>query len=814
MEQLISSLQNTQEHLENAQNEVTQLKRESGTLSDDVNQHKLALNEAHLQRTQLNNIIAQMAKEKGDLVREKVLLGVQVGTLEDALSLLKKKQVQVSQERNRLEQRMKDMEKRLFLDELNKSLETELASSSSVNRRSSFDLSSKPDYQHKRDGNGEEDASLLDTIARLRKKEKELQSELEACRLEYEVQLMQVKETHSSVASSLRGQHESAYSSWRSEMDTLRSSQREQLSKMQAMVGERDSMIETLRQSKELNEVECDKLRKEMTSLQNEMEKLMHKRPMPDPSLLTEQLESCQEKLQQVQKEATFLRENNKQLQNEREELEAAVTKAEMKSVMLQNSLTSQIENSDQYQWQIKNLVRERDAQKRQQQLRDEEIRKQLMELETKLSLLQMEREELQKEKRRIQLRLHDSQKDSASTEREILALKAENSSLLSKLKTSETRYHDMKTNHSHMLEVLQQVLESEDNTCLHSFDSSSLVVPALSITTHPRSTPEGLRQAWTPHTALQSLWKLKREIGSLKKKDQQHLEKLEQNKRDIHCSHEEKAVLEARIQTLQSSLASLQTSFDSISRQRNKAEATAKEVKKALCELQAGKEELQQEIRNLQQQLQSCWTIKSSMENKLHKLEQKVKELHVENSSYAQEVSSLKCEMSELQFSHLAKDKQLVLPEDKLQNSPKQNISSESTKKSKDEEVSAQPQPAEDEPQTQMQPLLSQLTESHRKAQSLGEKNAKLQKEILSLNKEVEHLRQCLQTTTVEKQRLSQSQEREIDRLRKEVERLLQESSGLKVQLLKYRGPSLMDTPISSVAAKLTPVKKMQPKE
>lgn len=840
MRQLTSSLQKTQEYLETAQNKINQMTRESTTLSDDVRQHKLALNESQLQRTQLNNIIAKMAKEKGDLVREKVSLRVQVGTLEDSLSLLKKKQVQVSQERNRLEQRMKDMEKRLFLDELNKSLEAQLASSSSINRRSSFDLPSKVDDV---DGNGE-NASLQDTVALLKKKELELQSGLEVCRNEYEVQLMEVKETHSSIMSSLRGQHESAYNSWRTEMDTLRSSQWEQLSKMQAMLRERDSMVEAMRQSKELSEVECDKLRRELTSVRNEMEKLRQElaqsderlftqslphseetcdeqrlqvksKPVPDPSLLTEQLESFRDKFQQVQKEITFLKENNRLLQSGREELEAAVTKAEMKSLMLQNSLTSQIENSDQYQRQIKTLGRETDEQKRQQQLRDKETRKQLMELETKLSLLQMQHEELQKEKRRIELRLHDLQKNNTSTEHELLALKADNSSLVSKLKTSEGRYRDMRTEHSQMLEALQQVVECADDTYLHSFDSSSLAVPVSSTMTRPRDTPESLPQlALTPQAALQSLLKLKREIDSLKKKDQQQVEKLEQKKRDIHRSHEEKAVSEARIQTLQSSLASLQTSFDSISRQRNKAEATAKEAKKTVCELQTGRKELQREISNLQQQLQSCRTMKRSMEKQHRELEQKMRKLRIENSSHVEQVSNLKCEVSHLQSSHLVKDRQLVLLEDKHRKSPKQIISSEGTKKSKGEELSAQQELVEKELQTLMQPLSSQLTESQRKVQGLREENTSLQKEVLTLTKEVEQLRQCLRTTTAEKQRLSQSQEKEINRLRKEVERYLQLCSGLKVKLLRYRGQPLMSTPVSSVAAKLTPVKEMQSKE
>ena len=119
-----------------------------------------------------------------------------------------------------------------------------------------------------------------------------------------------------------------------------------------------------------------------------------------------------------------------------------------------------------------------------------------------------------------------------------------------------------------------------------------------------------------------------------------------------------------------------------------------------------------------------------------------------------------------------------------------------------------------ENELQTLIQPLSSQLTESQRKVQGLREENASLQKEVLTLTKEVEQLRQCLRTTTAEKQRLSQSQEREINRLRKEVERYLEECSGLKVKLLRYRGQPLMSTPVSGVAAKLTPVKEMQSKE
>lgn len=621
-------------------------------------------------------------------------------------------------------------------------------------------------------------------------------------------------------------------------MDMLHSNQREQLSKVEATMGERDSRIETLRKSKELSEVKCEKLKRELTSLQNEMEKLMQGQAQPDgrftwhlpssgqtsdkqrlqakspgSSLLTEELQSCREKLQQLQKEVTLLKEKNKLLQGERKELEAAVTKAEFKSSTLQNSLTSQIENSDHFQQQIKNLLREGDEHKRKQQLRDEERQKQVRELTTKLSVLQMHHDELQKENRRIELMLHDSQRKNTSTEHEILALKAEKSSLESKLKTSQASYHDIRTNYSQMLKVLQQVLEGDDG--LDSYDSSTLVVPVSSIVTHPRSIPERLsldtHLVWAPQRALQSLLKLKGEIHSLRKKDQQQLEKLEQSKRDIHRSHEDKALLEARIQTLQSSLSSLQTSFDSVSRQRNKAEATVKEAKKTILELQTRKEELQQEIRNMQQQLQLCTAVKGSMERKHQELEQQIKEL---NSSYA-EVSSLKSEVSRLQSSHLVKDRQLVQLEEKLQRSTQQmgtgNISSESTQNNKGGELSTQQELVGNEMHTQVQSLASQLTESQRRAESVREENARLQKEILTLSKEVERLRERLQTTTVDKQRLSQSQEKEIERLRREVERHMQKNSSLKVQLLQYSGQSLMDTPVPSVAARLTPVRRMQ---
>ena len=69
-----------------------------------------------------------------------------------------------------------------------------------------------------------------------------------------------------------------------------------------------------------------------------------------------------------------------------------------------------------------------------------------------------------------------------------------------------------------------------------------------------------------------------------------------------------------------------------------------------------------------------------------------------------------------------------------------------------------------------------------------------RLQAENKRLREDVERLTECLKTTTEEKQDLSLSLEREIERLRCEVERQLRENSSLKLQLVRTPSKSSLD--------------------
>lgn len=722
-------------------------------------------------------------------MREKVSLSVQVGTLEDTLSSLGKKLSLVSLEKERLEQRVKDSERRMFLAELNKSVVSREGSISSTDlKRSLSGLLS-----HANEGQQEvcekmldEYKPLCDTLAQMKRRENELQEELKISRLQYETELKTIQETHARGISSIRKQHEEMHGTWRNETEMLRKNLCKQQQQMQAQL--REVQMEATRKCKTECADEHAKWQSDLTTLQTELRLERQRVSETEQKLqgltqvstqnsqLTEQLNSSQLQLEQLRREMESLRENNALLFNAREELSATVARVEDTNRALKESLASAVSDSETY-------------------------RQQVTELEEHLAELQGCNQELLEEKGRTESVLFEVQRDKTSLESQLLAMRTEMSSMTEKLERSQLSLDEVESNYRRLLEDVEQVIEPETDNPLHTVEGLTLPLTSKII---PGSKPEAVCQA---------LLGLRNERDQLREATLENAERQEQCRRDLEHMSGEKNAAETRVRALQSSLASLQVRYDTISQQHDTREAESKEAKISIDALQIERSELQLQNKSLRRQLVSVMetqkeALKKTEEDtqkKCCELEQKMRETETLKNSHKEEVVQLTNMVTILKSSQVNKERKLAELEERFQNTQQEMLEREVTFKSTErtrlaleqrlvqfEQGSLRQESTKRELQSRVQYLESQLREIQEKTKSLRRDLARLQRENQSLTGDVECLRKCLKTTTEEKQSLTQSQEREIDRLRAEVEKQLYENSALKVQLVhNHTSPS-----------------------
>ena len=804
-------------HLEDELNERDRLTKEASSLTESLGHCKVTLHEAQQHRGTLNATIATIAHEKADLMREKVSLRVQVGTLEDELNALKRKFDLVNLERERLEQKVKDSERRVFLAELNRSVVSREGSTSNV---SSTDLKRSLSTLLPHGNEGKQEACerllgeyepLYDTVAQMKRREMELQEELDKSHLHCETQMKTLRESHTKEIASVKRQQEETRATWKNEMQMLRKKLHEQQQQMQSQL--REVQLEAARKSKGEHADDRAKWQSDLKALQTEFSSEKERASEADDKLvqlsaehlcLSEQLISCQLQLKDAQNEMESLRESNALLLNSREEISSRMVKLADVNQALEQSLASKTEDLEKCRQQLQEIEAENER-LRQSQLQYEEKSRQysrdLVEMETQQSESQRHCEELQREKEDVKSALLIAQKENTSLESQLLAIKTD---MASELETSQLCQSEAEGNYSRVLSVLVQVLEPDTGNPLHGVGGST---PTLKTKRFPDTSPEVL---------CQGIVKLKNERDELRKAVAQNTETLKQCRRDMECMRDEKCAVESQVQTLQSSLASLQASLEMISGQRNTAEVSRKEAQACLDALQTEKGDLEHQTSSLQRQLDSLNTANNALQQKCRELEQRLMEVETLKNTQAEETLQLKNMVSILKSSQLNKDRKLTELEQRFQSTQREMVEKEvdhrGTERSRSvleqrlahfEQSSARQEGTKKELQSRVQYLESQLTEIQEKAQCLRRDVQRLQRENLSLTGDVENLSKCLETTTREKQTLAQSLEMEIERLREEVGRLLHVNSSLKVQLVHNQGshsPLCMDPAVDGL--------------
>ena len=788
-QQFTSQQEDARSLLEEEQGKTEQLSSEVLSLTQGMVQYKTTLEAIQQKRSALNARVEELAQEKADILREKVSLGVQVASLEDSLKATRKQLSVMTTERERLEERVTHSDKRIFLAELNRSIVSRESSSLNVSSDSlketlrailpETDEACKGQYERLL----EEYGPLCDTLAQMRKKETELQEEMEKSCSRYEEQLQMIQEEHSKRLADIRKQHEETHKTWRNETDTLRQSVREQQQKMQSQL--KDAQFEAAIKSKAEHVNEHSKWERDMNALRNELlverqrvleanENLKHL-----STRHSEQLASCQHRLKEVQKERERLQDSSILLQRANEELSGRVTIAEDRSKALEQSLGSATRDLEQCHHQ----VREREIEMERWQQSQQEKSKQLAVLETRVAESQRWTEELQREKENMETALHTAQSECASLEGHCLAIKTQLSSTTAELEAAQASRGEVESEYKKLVESIEQILELGSQNPLHIVNSSTLTPTVKTV----------------PQTMLcQSLLQLKTERDTLREKGREDCETLEQLKKNVECTTKQKTEAEAHVKALQLSLTSLQTRFDAVSCQCTTSETQVKEMKVCLDALDMEKRELKLQNGSLQRQLHALQPTVDGLEKNCATLQEGLTVAETAKKACSEELQQLTSLVSVMKSTHINKDRKMAEMEERLKTAQRELLDREVSYKSDErskvaldqrlaefEQRNMKHESTKRELQSRVQYLEAQLTEISQKTLVLKRDVEQLQTEKQELIGDVERLSEHLKVTTQEKQALSQSQEREIERLRSEIERKLHENSTLKLQLV-----------------------------
>lgn len=762
------SLEEVQSRLEGVQSERDQLTKEVSSLTECLRQCKAALKEMQQQHGTLAATVTTIAEEKADVMREKLSLEVQIGTLEETRNSLKTQLDLVSITKEQLEKKLTDSEKRLFLAELNR----HVLSGGSVVNTSCTDLENSSPSQ----ADGQQEVSwkifdeykpLCDTLTQMKKRELELLEQLETCQLNYKTQLQTIQEDHMTGVASIKKQHEETCNAWRCETEKLRKNLQEQQQQSQL----KDAELEVARKSNTERTDKCVKWQSEVAAVQNLLKTEREKLSETDQKLqvltsknahLTEKLNSCE---LQLEEHITHLKTQ--------EDLSSTVENLKNENQAMKASQISADKELKECLMKLKELERENDRLRQSLQHVEENYRL-LEDREAQLTQVQRCYQQLGKEKTEVESTLLAVQNTNASLESQLLAIKTDMSSVTAQLETCQ---NESQTNYSKLLAQLEQVLGQEHQNTLHTTEDS-LKIPAR-----------------TPEAFCRALLVLKNERDQFRVTAEQNAKNLEQMRKDSEHLMEEKTLGDKHVRDLQSSLASLQAKCDEISRQ---CESSNLKAKLDISALQAENRKLQLQNGTLSTQLDSMRVAEKGTQRKSFELEQRIREMETVRAAGAEEFQQLQNTVTILRSSQLNKERKLAETEERLKHTQQELLEREVAIKTVErtrlvveqrlavlEQGSVKQENTKRELQSQVQYLESQLTEIREKSQRLRRSLEQLQKENSTLNGDVEHLSKRLETTIQEKQTLTQSHEKEIDRLRAEVDKLLQENSNLKVQLV-----------------------------
>ena len=759
-------------------------------LSESLAQHRDLLEEAKHQRTTLNKTVASLAQEKADILREKVTLEVRVESLTDTIDSLKRKLGLVTKERDRLQEAVKDSEKRVFLAELNRSVSTSRDGSctrdpgSPVCSASSMKQVLPSLLPHADDARHEELLTeyrpLCETLSQLREREAELSSQLQELGSQYETRLRTAREHHGRSIEKIKHKHDEMRERWNVETEVLKKKLHDTQVKMQALSME----LQTAKKTAEEREREKAEWMKERDTQQKELEAERQRGDEAREHLASvaathsENVASVQQKLEKMERETEKLLNGKNELLSSREELRTALERAEERNYGLEQSLASTTGELEEHLQKLSKFDAE--VERLQQSLLEcqQEREKEVRGIQTQLTESQTHCQRLQREKEGLESALVSTQSKCSSLESELLVIKGQLSSVTTQLDSSHLSQSETEANYHALLAAIEHTI-SERNP-LHTVESTAGKPCILE----------------SPEAVIESLVRMKNERDALREGAAQTHESLEQLRAGLKSATEEREEAKATVQHLQSSLQALQAELDQTSKKHEEAVVHGKENESRLFALQTEKEELKI---SLETQVKSLSLSKETLGEKSAMLEGRLKEAEKVNKTCVEDVLKLTNTVTVLKSSQVNRDRAMAELEERLRATQREVVQGELNLKTAErkrlalektvaqfEQQSLKQENTKRELQSHARHLVSQLKQIKEKSQSLRHELTISEAERETLRGDVEQLSVSLQSATSGKVSLARSQEREIGRLRGEVGRQLQENSALKRELVQ----------------------------
>ena len=731
--------------LERETREKERLEREVAATTDSLARHRAMAEEGKQQRTVLNSTVASLAQEKADILREKVALEVRVGTLRDTAESQRKRLGEVTAERDRLQETVCESEKRVFLAELNRlaSLRDGALDRDAGNPAGSLKETLPTLLPHCSGDRLEqllrEYQPLIDTLAQLRGRETELEAQLKDTHSQYEVQLKAAAEEHSRNTENVRKRQDEVRASWRAEMDALQ----------EELVAEREKVMKTEQHLASISSRDSEKL------------------------------SSTLRRLEELEREKERLLNRQNSLLSSKDELTEAVAKAEERNCSLEQSLGSTARELEESRQKLREMETEVESLRENLLEREREREREGRDAQDQLAESRALCDECQREKEGVESALIATQTRCSSLESELLAIKSELSSMTSQLESAQHSQRGVETSYRGLLATIEQAVKGGNP--LHMVETTA---------EKPRS----------PGAVSEALVRLRNERDTLREGAAQKDEALEQLREQLRASlkstEEEREEAKSQVKSLQSSMQTLQAVYEQTSRD---CETQKREAESRISGLQKENEDLKLLTTRLQSQVKSMASRNESLEAECAKMERKMKEAEKANQSRAEEVLQLSTTVSALRASQLNKERVLAEFERRLQATQREVVERELSLKTAErrrltleqrvarfEQQNLRQETTKRELQTHVRHIESQLKEIRERSKSLRRELVMSETERETLRGDVEQLSLCLQSSTSEKQSLSMSQEREIGRLRGEVERQLQENSALKLELVQ----------------------------
>lgn len=401
--------------------------------------------------------------------------------------------------------------------------------------------------------------------------------------------------------------------------------------------------------------------------------------------------------------------------------------------------------------------------------------------MQRRLTESQIECERLRNKKDGMESVLIATKDNCTSLEGELQVIKNELFSCKFELESATVKLDESKTKYQNLLATMEHILISDE----HPKDGGGL------------GSADALEEA---------LVRLQNERNQLRERVLSDANNLRQLRTKLDSTVKERDEALNGVESLQEKMETLQKKLDHRSHICLVAEEETRSYNKKFESLSIEHNGLKQTASELEIRMKSLKVQNGATEEKCGTLEDELARSVKASKNRADELLKLTHSVTVLESSQLAKEREIAELESRLRSSQRGALENELTLKNSERKIALHEQKLAQYEQQQLREestkqelhsrvthLKSQLTEIKERAKNLRQDLVISETERETLRGDLHGLSLCLQMTTKDKEKLSQSQEREIERLREEAGRRLLENSTLKLGIVRSSSSQLL---------------------